>query len=103
MPSEIKRKKSFGSVAVDHLSPEPVDAFPPGLNIHISFEDALKLHLGLSQILGHLNGYDRSTRAGRRMAVNLCLYPKKKRMTINEGRVRRKKSPESKAPDEPIG
>ncbi len=53
----------------------------------LSFEEARKLHLGLSQILGHLNGYKRNTRAGRRTGVNLCLFPGVGHITINEGRV----------------
>jgi hypothetical protein len=61
MPSEIKRKKTFGTITVDHFSPELGDGQPRAINIHLSFEEALKLHLGLTQILGHLNGYNRST------------------------------------------
>jgi hypothetical protein len=57
------------------------------VNIHFSFEEALKLHLGLTQILGHLNGYNRSTKAGHRVRVNLCLFPRVKHITIKEGRV----------------
>jgi hypothetical protein len=88
MPSEIKRKKTFGTAGVDHFSPPLGDNAPMALNIHISFEEALKLHLGLGQLLGYLNGYNRKTKAGRRSAVNLCLYPAKHRITINEGRTR---------------
>lgn len=44
-------------------------------------------HLGLTQILGHLNGYNRSTQADRRAGVNLCLFPGVAHITINEGRV----------------
>ena len=75
MPSEIEGKKSFGTVSVDHFSPELGDGLPRAVNIHLSFEEALKLHLGLTQILRHLNGYNRSTKAGRRTGVNLCLFP----------------------------
>lgn len=87
MSAEIKRKKSFGTVTVDHFSPELGDGVPRAVNIHLSFEEALKLHLGLTQILGHLNGYNRSTKAGRRTGVNLCLFPGVQQITINEGRV----------------
>lgn len=86
--SAIKRKKSFGTVTVDHFSPELDDDLPRAINIHVSFEEALKLHVGLTQILGSLNGYKRSTKAGRLSCVNLCLFPSIKRITINEGRVR---------------
>lgn len=88
MPAEIKRKKTFGTATIDHFSPAVGEKVPTAFNIHISFEEALKLHLGLGQLLGHLNGYNRKTKAGRRSAVNLCLYLGKHRITINEGRVR---------------
>jgi hypothetical protein len=48
MPAEIKRKKTFGTVTVDHFSSELGEGLPTAVNIHISFEDALKLHLGLT-------------------------------------------------------
>lgn len=88
MAKEIKKKASFGSVRVSHFSPPLGDGLPKALNITISFEEALKLQIGLVQILGQLNGYNRSTVAGRRSAVNLCLYPEVGRITINEGQVR---------------
>jgi hypothetical protein len=85
MSSEIKRKKTFGTSTIDHFSPPIGEVVPPAINIHISFEEALKLHLGLGQLLGHLNGYNRKTKAGKRSAVNLCLFLEKKRITINQG------------------
>jgi hypothetical protein len=88
MASNIKRKESFGAVKIDHVAPEFGPEAPAALNIHLSFEEALKLHLGLGQVLAKLNGYNRATRAGRRSAANLCLYTKKLRITINEGSVR---------------
>lgn len=47
----------------------------------------MRLHLGLGEILGKLNSYKRSTTAGKQSAVNLCLYPQGRKITINEGRV----------------
>jgi hypothetical protein len=54
--------------------------------MHISFEEAMRLHLGLGQLLGKLNSHNRATTAGKRSALNLCIYPQKHRITINEGR-----------------
>ena len=88
MPANIKKKESFGSVTVDHVSPAYDESAPTAINVHISFEEALKLHLGLGQALAQLNSYNRSTRAGRRSAVNLCIYTAKGRITVNEGWVR---------------
>lgn len=92
MAAEIKTKSSFGTVNVNHISPNLSEDAPNAVNITISFEEALKLQIGLVQILGKLNTYNRATTAGRRSAVNLCLYPKKQSITINEGKVREEDS-----------
>ena len=47
--------------------------------------------LGLGELLGKLNSYNRSTKEGKQSAVNLCLYTQGHRITINEGRVSEKK------------
>jgi hypothetical protein len=86
MPNEIKTKKSFGTVAVDHFSPARESEWPKAINITISFEEAMRLHLGLGELLGKLNTYNRSTKAGKQSAVNLCLFPPDRSLTINEGR-----------------
>lgn len=89
MAKEIKTKSSFGTVTVDHYSPALPDGLPVALNIHISFEEGMRLHLGIAQALAKLNSYKRSTREGKRSALNLCLYPHGHRITINEGRTNR--------------
>ena len=60
----------------------------------LSFEEAMRLHLGLGHLLGKLNTYNRATKAGRQPAVNLCVYPQGHRVTINEGRTRKAKAQE---------
>ncbi len=84
MKSEIRTKQTFGSNDVAQISPEPVSA---AINIVISFEEALKLHLSLGQALAKLNSYNRSTTAGKRSAINFCLFPKKKRITVNQAQL----------------
>lgn len=88
MPSEIKTKASFGTVKVDHFSPPRGEDWPKAINVVLSFEEALKLHLGLGQILGKLNSYNRNTKAGRDSAVNLCVFTDVSSITINEARVK---------------
>ncbi len=87
MKQQIKKKESFGSVAIDRFSPPQGDNAPKAINITISFEEALKLHLGIGQLLGHLNGYKRSTTQGKRAAVGLCVYTQLKRVTIYEAKL----------------
>jgi hypothetical protein len=71
------------------IRPELGQAVPTALNVHLAFDEALKLHFALGQALARIGGYNRSTSAGKRAAVNLCLYPHKRRITINEGRLRK--------------
>lgn len=59
------------------------------MNLVISFEEALKLHLSLGQALGKLNSYNRATVGGKRSAINLCVYTQKKRITVNEAKLPR--------------
>jgi hypothetical protein len=64
MAKAIKRKSSFGTVTVNHFSPPVADGWPKAINVTLSFEEVLKLHLGLGQVLGRLNEYNRSTTGG---------------------------------------
>jgi hypothetical protein len=93
MGRDTKTKASIGTVAIDNFSPQRTDAWPPAINVTVSFEEALKLHLGLGQILGKLNSYSRSTKAGRDAGVNLCVFTTgTPQITINEARVKSAKN-----------
>ncbi|MHC5053958.1 MAG: hypothetical protein ACYTKD_04495 [Planctomycetota bacterium] len=84
----IRTKKAFGTLSIDHSSPDRIEDWPKAINVILSFEEALKLHLGLGQALGQLNSYNRATKAGRDAAVNLCIFTKQQRITINEDKVK---------------
>ncbi len=87
--SEIRKKKTFGGAYAAMIRPEPGHGTPKALNVHLPFDEALKLHFALGQALARIGGYNRSTSAGKRAAVNMCVYPHKRRITINEGRLRK--------------
>jgi hypothetical protein len=87
MATEIKTKKTFGTLDVARISPEPKAGGPRAINIHMTFEDALKLHFGLGQALAKLNSYNRSTTDGKRATVNLCVFTDINRLKINEGQL----------------
>ena len=91
MPTEIKTKKSFGTLDISRISPEPKPGSAKSMNILLSFEEALKLHFGLGQALAKLNSYNRSTTDGKRACVNLCVFPEIHRLTINEDKLPRSK------------
>ncbi len=77
---------SFGSCDFTRTSPG-LDTLSPNtqmLNIEVSFEDALKLHLAIGECVRKLNSYNRSTRAGKRTALNIAVHLSKGRLTVNE-------------------
>jgi hypothetical protein len=81
---------SFGGCDFSKTSP-PRDTLSPNtvaLNVTISFEDALKLNLAIDECVRKLNSYKRSTKEGKRTALNLVIHLDKKRVTVNEGRSR---------------
>ncbi len=86
--NEIRTKQSFGTITVARVSPPIPPEAPAAYNIHLTFEEALKLHLGLGQLLGKLNSYNRKTTAGKQSAANLCLFPHKSRITLNEAKLK---------------
>jgi hypothetical protein len=53
--AEIKTKQSFSGVTIAHISPPVGPAVPKSMNVHLTFEEALKLHFGLGQLLAKLN------------------------------------------------
>jgi hypothetical protein len=81
---KIRTKRSFGIARIDHINPRPPDS-AKSINIHLSFEEALKLHFSLGQALAKLNSYNRSTTAGRRAAVDLCAFPRLGLIRVVEG------------------
>src|SRR5437764_12952196 len=86
--AEIKTKTSFGGVRIAHFSPPVAAETPKAMNVHLTFEEGLKLYFSLGQLLGKLNSYKRSTKVGRRPAANLSIYPHKARITVTEGKLR---------------
>jgi len=73
------------------------------LNCVLSFEDALTPHVSLGHILGHLNGYGRSINAGRRTAVNFCIYTESARIVVVESKLGGKSAHSGKAGDGEAG
>jgi hypothetical protein len=87
MKTPVKEKQSYGTVKVDNFSPSRADGWPEAINVTLSFEETLKLNLGLQQALLDMNRLNRSTTAGRKSAVNLCIFTGGQ-ITINRGRLR---------------
>ncbi len=88
MSEKIKTKTSFGTATIDHFSPADEENWPATINIILTFEEAMRLHLGLGQALGKLNSYDRHTIAGRESAINIAVFTSRHRITIREDRIK---------------
>lgn len=89
MARALKTKESYGTVTIDNLSPQASESWPEAINVTLSFEEALKLQLGLQHALMDINRLNRNTRDGRRAGVNICVWPKGVgKITINRGRTR---------------
>ena len=90
MTKKAKTKQSYGGCNIDHFSPAKTEGWPKAINIVLGFEDAMKLQLALQARLLEMNRLNRSTREGKAAAVNLCVYPQVKRITVNADKTRRK-------------
>lgn len=77
---------SFGGCNPGKLSPKSEDLAPTTkiLNITMSFEDALKFSLAVDESVRQLNSYNRSTKEGKRAALNVAVHLEKQRVTVNE-------------------
>ncbi|KKN15724.1 hypothetical protein LCGC14_0983140 [marine sediment metagenome] len=89
MPAKTQRKKkSYGGCTIDHFSPASTPDWPKGINIVLSFEEAMKLSLSLQHRLLDINSLNRSTREGKAAAVNVCVYTDKGRITVNADKLK---------------
>jgi hypothetical protein len=99
MPAKQKQF-TYGTCTFDHLSPPTVSLSTRAVNIVMSFEEALKLNLAVSEAVRALNKNNRSTREGRDAALCLTVYLDKGRITVNHDKVKRlaKPTPPSRVP-----
>ena len=93
MVAEAKQKQTYGYGSIDHFSPVPGGTKwanpPPAINITVSFEEALKLHLAIGEALSAINKLNRATKDGKRAAVNLCAYTGPgETVTVTKGKIR---------------
>ena len=84
--AEVLTKQTFGGASVAMIRPD-IDPGNKALNVHLTFDEALKLHFAIGQALARIGRYNRSTSAGKRATVNLCLFVGKRRVTVNESQL----------------
>jgi len=84
-----QKQFTFGTCSINHLSPPEISPSTRAVNVVVSFEDALKLNLAISEGVRTLNKNNRATREGRDAALCLTVYLDKKRISVNQAKVKR--------------
>jgi hypothetical protein len=88
MPDE--KQFTFGTCQYERTSParSELSSQTAVLNIMIPFEEALKFNLAVDECVRKLNRYNKSTKAGKRAALNLTVHFHVGRLAVNEGRLK---------------
>lgn len=84
-----QKTRSFGACSFGKTSP-PIGNLKAGtkaLNVHLSFENAMKLNLAIDEGVRQLNSYNRATKDGKAATVKLTIYLEKGRITVTEGKM----------------
>ena len=86
-----EKQYTFGTCEYSFTSPDQTTLSPQTkiMNIVVPFEQALKLNLGIDECIRKLNRYKRSTKEGKRAAVNICLHLDLGRIAVNEGKLKK--------------
>jgi len=88
-----KKAHSYGVIFLDQIAPSiPVEGRKP-IEIDMTMDEALKLHLGLLQALTELNRLDRRSPKSRARGIRLSLYPDQNRMMVEQGSVKDNSGP----------
>lgn len=89
--STAEKTFAFGTCDYAFVSPDRSELTSKTkiLNVVVSFEDALKLNLALDECIRKINRYKRSTTAGKRAAVNICLHLNSSRIAVSEGKLKK--------------
>jgi hypothetical protein len=84
--SENQKEFTFGTCDYSYTSPELRRISPTTsvLNVVIPFEAALKLNLAIDECVRKINRYKKSTKEGKRAALNLAIFLNQGRVSVNE-------------------
>lgn len=98
MPRQIPTKTTFGTIKIHNIGPALPANTPRAINLFFSFEEGLKLQIGIQQLLLKLNGYNRNLKEAKQQGICLCAYTDNHSLTINEGRLGQRKSAKEARP-----
>lgn len=77
-----KKTTACGSCNFASTSPITLQANTKVVQVTLGFEDALKLKTAIDECVLRLNGYNRSSREGRRAQLKLVVYFTKERIQV---------------------
>lgn len=82
-------KGTFGTCAYDRTQParDTLTNATKILNIHLSFEEALKLGLAIDECLRQVNRYNKAKNVGKQAGLNVAVHLDQGRISIHEGKV----------------
>lgn len=82
---------TFGTCEYERISPtrQALSQETSVLNIILPFDEALKFGLAVDECVRKLNRYKKSTREGKRAALNLTIHFNLNRIAVNEGKLKR--------------
>jgi DNA/RNA endonuclease G (NUC1) len=87
---DIPTKDSFATCAYSHTSPEREELSSKTriLNVVVSYEEALKLQMGLQAALLQMSRYKFSTKQGKRAAITIAVHLDQERISLHESSTR---------------
>lgn len=90
----MKGADYFGGCKMVGTSPEKKDLKPETkvLNLEITFEEALKLHLAIGECLSKLNAYKRNSPADTRKVLGVAVHLDTSYITVHEFTPKRRRA-----------
>ena len=82
-----KNPQSYGVIFLDQIAPPIPVSGPKPIEIDMTLDEGLKLHLALLQALSELNRLDRRSPRSRSRGIRFSLYPDQNRLMVEQGSV----------------
>jgi len=78
---------TFGTCSFAKMSPprSQLSSETKGVNVFLTFDEALKLNIAIDECVRRLNSYNRATTGGKSVALVLTMFLGKNRITVNQG------------------
>lgn len=84
-----KKTRTFGTTKYIGIRPEESELYQvcKVINIDVTFEEALRLHLAIDECVRQMNSYNMHTFAGRNQKMRMSVFLEKKRIVIGKSKL----------------